>query len=46
MSRLLCLKIVALAVSVSDLSLFSLVGTHDCRIRSHESHRFLGVQLV
>lgn len=28
MSRLLCLKIVALAVSVSDLSLFSLVDIH------------------
>lgn len=40
MSRLLCLKNVALAVSVSDLSLFSLVDTQGCSIRSHESHRF------
>lgn len=40
MSRLLCLKNVALAVSVSDLSLFSLVDTQDCSVRSHESRRF------
>ena len=46
MSRLLCLKNVALAVSVSDLSLFSLVGTQDCSTHSHESRRFLGVKLV
>lgn len=42
MSRLLCLKNVALAVSVSDLSLFSLVDTRDCSICSHESRRFKG----
>lgn len=48
MSRLLCLKNVALAVSVSDLSLFSLVDTQDCGIRSHESFFFFfkGVKLV
>lgn len=45
MSRLLCLKNVALAVSVSDFkSLFLSVDARGCSIRSRR--RFLGVKLV
>lgn len=40
MSRLLCLKNVALAVSVSVLSLFSLDDTQDHSTCSHESRSF------